>query len=146
MYTENTLIHWPIWKNQRIPFKGTLTREILPLVFFIRTRPLTPRFIPQSRFEYKFEFAKIFQFIVDPLVWPPPPRGIGFFLQARADLKPEYYSSCIVLLRHIQILHRLSFKSSSRFSKNILTIPRCGCRSHGRGNSGKFDPPGGATS
>ncbi len=29
---------------------------------------------------------------------------------------------------------------------NIRTIPRCGCRSHGRGHSGKFDPLGRATS
>jgi hypothetical protein len=35
---------------------------------------------------------------------------------------------------------------SSRLSKNIWTIPRCGCRSHGRGHSGKFDPPGGGGS
>jgi hypothetical protein len=58
---------------------GTLTREILPLVFFIRARSLTPCFIPQSRFDYKFEFAKIFKFLVDPPVWPPPAGSAFFF-------------------------------------------------------------------
>ncbi len=97
---------WPPYIAADSTFKGTLTREILPLVFFIRARLLTPWFIPQSRFEYKFKFAKIFEFLVDLRCGPP--SGIGFFLQARANLKHECFSSCIVLLRHTHILHRLS--------------------------------------
>jgi hypothetical protein len=72
---ENVLseLSWKhTWTRLKTFIKGTLTREILPLVFFIRARLLTPWFIPQSRFEYKFEFAKIFEVLVDPPVWPPP--------------------------------------------------------------------------
>ncbi len=57
---------------QNYQIKGTLTQEILPLVFFSRTRPLTPWFISWSRFEYKFEFAEKFEFADHPPVWPTP--------------------------------------------------------------------------
>jgi hypothetical protein len=56
----------------------------------------------------------------------------------------------IVLVQYCYAIHTFfidrPFKSSSRLSKNIRTIPRCGCRSHGRGHSGKFDSPWGDTS
>jgi hypothetical protein len=70
-----------------------------------------------------------------------PSRGIGLFLQARADLKHEYYRPWVVL----SIVHTFfidcPFKGNSMLSKNIRTILRCGSQS-----LGGFDPAGGATS
>ncbi len=97
-----------------------------------------------------------------------PSRGIGIFLQARADLKPECYSSCMVfLLHHTHILHKFSLQRQHQALKEYsndpavwLSIPRrgataessifrggphrrIGCPGGGGGHTLGFDPPGG---
>jgi hypothetical protein len=64
-------------------------------------------------------------------MWPV--RGIGIFHQARADLKPECYSFCVVLFCHTHIIHRLSLyrmqqalKENSNDPALWLSIPRWG--------------------
>ncbi len=85
-----------------------------------------------------------------------PSQGIGIFLQARADLKHEYYRPWVVLFYHTHIFPRLSiWRQQYTLKKNLNdpTVwqsipwggPHRGIRSCGRVHSGKSDPPGGAT-
>ncbi len=54
-----------------------------------------------------------------------PPRKIGLFLQARADLKPE----CYIPVWYCSTIHTFfidcPFKGSTKLSKNIRMILRC---------------------
>jgi hypothetical protein len=75
-----------------------------------------------------------------------PSRGIGLFLQARADLKHECYRPWAVCSTVRTFFVDCPFKGNSMLSKNIRTIPRCGSRSCGEGHTVGFDPAGGATS
>jgi hypothetical protein len=86
-------------------FKGTPKREILPLGFFIRTRPRTPDSYPKAVSNINSNSLKNSNLQSIPRC--SPPWKIGLFLQARADLKPECYNPCVVFFHHTYILHRL---------------------------------------
>jgi hypothetical protein len=67
-------------------FKGSLTQNILPLFFSTKHVP-KPDSYPKACSEYKFEFAEIFEFAIDPLCGPPLWAGLAFFFKLE-QIKP----------------------------------------------------------
>jgi hypothetical protein len=61
--------------------KGTLTREMLPLVFFIKIHPSTPSFIPYGKAVLKISSNSLKYLNFQSIKQCGPPAGSAFFFK-----------------------------------------------------------------
>ncbi len=63
---------WKIWMLFEPQLKGTVSRDFLTLVFFIKQLLLVPLDMPKKDFEFFWLFNKLFVFVIDSPVYSLP--------------------------------------------------------------------------